>query len=146
MQLLIIFLVYLTTFLFFVLSISTVYGSRKVNRNELFSKALGDIVRSYYLKNNLRIDFVIANKACSSFANEIITNNLRHNSHIIGPVTMNSFEESKTVKFNLTRSSVIFIDRSSISERLMSKLNMKNTDYMRFHHYVLFKEEFLDLI
>lgn len=118
-------------------SISTVYGLVIVNRNELFSKALDEVVKSYYLKNNLSIDFFIANRACSKFANEIITKILKNNAHMIGPVTVNTIEESKTEEINLTRSSIIFIACSSISERLLNKVNMKNTDYMRFHHYVV---------
>lgn len=131
------FLFYSSAILFSVVSVHTVYGLFKVNRNELFSKALVDIIRNYHVKNNLTIDFVIAEKACIKFANEIITNILRHSAHIIGPVTVNTIEESKTEVINLTRSSVIFVARSSISERLLDKVTMENTDYMRFHHYVV---------
>lgn len=109
----------------------------KVNKVELFSKALNGIVKGYFVKNNLSIDFMIVNETCSEFAFEIIANVMKENAQLIGPVTVRTIEEPKVGEIHLSRSTIIVVEQDLTSVELLKKVNTRNIDVMRFQHYVV---------
>lgn len=115
----------------------------EVNEVKLFSRALSAIVRDYYVKNNLGFDFLIANQACNDFAREIISNVVRENSHLIGPVLVSTSDESNIDQIHLLRSTIIFVDEDLSCENLLERIRMKNSGYIRFQHYIVTQKNIL---
>lgn len=105
---------------------------------EHFSKALNGIVKGYYVKNNLSVDFLIVNESCIDFASGVISKVLKETAHLIGPVTVSTVEESKVDEINLTKSTIIFIEQDWIFGKLLEKLNIINI--MKFQHYVIIQK------
>lgn len=126
-----------------ILANSFLIDALQLNQVALFSEALNGIVKGYYVKNNSSLDFLIANnKASNIFASAVITNIMKVNAHLIGPVTISTFDDSKNDKINLSRSTIIFVDQYSTTGRLLSRAKMDNADTMRFQHYEVIKTSF----
>lgn len=126
----------ISSILFLLLFGSSIYAFN-LKRIALFSKALNGIVKGYFVKNNLSIDFMIVNETCSEFAFEIIANVMKENAQLIGPVTVRTIEEPKVGEIHLSRSTIIVVEQDLTSVELLKKVNTRNIDVMRFQHYVV---------
>lgn len=105
-------------------------------RIKMFSEALKVIVRDFYAKNSMEFDIIAADMKAWKFASELIQNIAKPQQ--FQPVTISFVDWSKFYHINLTRSSVIFVESSAFYSRNINKIQMRNVDYVRVRHFVIY--------
>lgn len=100
-----------------------------------FSNAVNVILKEFYMKNNLRFDFLLIGEKNWTFPREIISNVMK-SSHELSPVEIHS-KRKKTLRIRLNRSTIIFLESAENVTMLNNKIRMNNKAYMKFQHFVI---------
>lgn len=118
-----------------ILTLFSTSNSHDVKKVKLFSNAITEMIRDFYIENSIKFDIVASDIDNWKFAAEVI-NNIRR-SFGTEPVTISYVDVSKLDQINLTRSSIIFVESSDFYTQNEKKIQMKNFDYIKVRHFLV---------
>lgn len=123
------------------LSIVSSAKGNDLQSTKTFSNALNVIVKKFYLENNIKFNFLIYGEQCESFAYDIISNVMQSNPEIeSSEIKLEKEHSNKSAKITLMRSTIIFIESFQSYPSYFDRIEMSNTDYLKFQHILVYKE------
>lgn len=115
-------------------------SSEEGKLTKTYSNALNVIVKEYYLKNDMKFDFMIYGKECKTFSYDIITNVIKSNPQI-GSIEVKLLKVDSLEKIHIKRSTIFFIESFKQYLDLFSRVRLNNTDLMEFQNIVVYKNK-----
>lgn len=106
-----------------------------LNREKMFSNALGLIIQKFYVKNAIQFDFLSVDVESWIPAAEIIENVSKY--FHSEPVNIRFINGSEHYCFNLTRSTILFISTFAAFNLFEGNLRIKKTNYFNYRHFVI---------
>lgn len=105
-----------------------------------FSNALNFIVKEFYLKNDMKFDFLIFGKKCEKFSFGIISNLMKSNRGI-NSIEIKLEQVRSNASIPLIRSTIVFIESFERYAEYHRRVSMENVDYVKFQHILVYKNK-----